>query len=368
MTDICQPASSPNADPCAQVLISICIPTYNFGAFIAETLASLERQDLSGAEIVVLDSASTDNTAEIVASFASRLPQLRYIRADEKRGIDRDMARVVAEAHGQFIWLFSADDVMHPGALATVKSHLKEDYDIMLCSHTNCDREMNFLSNHPVMRAEPGDVFNLSNGAARRDYFGRAITSEAFVSFMSGIIFKAETWRIVPLNERFVGSCWAHVARFFEIMTTQGVVICFLGGPLLDRRADNDSFLQNSAVDRWRLGIEGFQSISQEFFGAGSDECTNVTRVLRTEFPIENFLALRLQLLRKKDFHEVEKLDALFRRLYVTGSSKAALHATVYRLFGLFPPFLYPLFRRVIHVTGLKKGLGKIFDLVLRVR
>jgi len=368
MTDIFQQASSPSAGSSNQVLISICIPTYNFGAFIAETLASLERQDLSGAEIVVLDSASTDNTAEVVASFAARLPQLRYIRADEKRGIDRDMARVVAEAHGQFIWLFSADDVMHPGALAAVKSHLKEDYDILLCSHTNCDREMNFLSNHPVMRAEPGDVFNLSDGAARRDYFGRAITSEAFVSFMSGIVFKAETWRAVPLNERFVGSCWAHVARFFEIMKTQGMVICFLGGPLLDKRGENDSFLQNSIVDRWRLGIEGFQSISQEFFGVGSDECTNVTRVLRTEFPIQSFLALRFHLIRKKEFQEVKKLDTLFRRLHVTGSSGAGLQATVYRLLGLFPPFLYPLFRRVIHVTGLKKGIGKFLDLALRVR
>lgn len=351
-----------------QPLISICIPTYNFGAFIAETLASLEQQDLSGTEIVVLDSASTDNTQEVVASFACRLPNLRYIRTDKKLGIDRDMARVAAEAHGQFIWLFSADDVMRPDALALVKSYLKAEYDVLLCCHTNCDKEMNFLSNHPVIRAEPGDVFNLSDNAKRRDYFARAATTEAFVSFMSGVIFKSDTWRAVPLNEKFVGSCWAHVARFFEIMKMQEVMICFIGGPLLNKRGENDSFLQDSIVNRWRLGIEGFQSISEEFFGAGSDECTNVTRVLRTEFPIENFLALRLQLLRKKDFHEVEKLDALFRRLYVTGSSGAGLQATVYRLLGLFPPFLYPLFRRLIHVTGLKKGIGKFLDLALRVR
>ena len=119
-----------------QPLISICIPTYNFGAFISETLESLEQQDLSGAEIVVLDSASTDNTQEVVASFACRLPNLRYIRTDKKLGIDRDMARVAAEAHGQFIWLFSADDVMRPDALALVKPYLKEEYDVLLCPTT----------------------------------------------------------------------------------------------------------------------------------------------------------------------------------------------------------------------------------------
>lgn len=33
-------------------LISICIPTYNFGAFIGETLESPEKQDLSDVEII----------------------------------------------------------------------------------------------------------------------------------------------------------------------------------------------------------------------------------------------------------------------------------------------------------------------------
>lgn len=349
-------------------LISICIPTYNFGAFIGDTLDSLEKQDLSDVEIIVLDSASTDNTQEVVGSFARRLPNLHYIRTDQKLGIDRDMARVAAEAHGQFIWLFSADDVMRPDALGLVKSHLKDEYDILLCSHTNCDKEMNFLSNHPVIRAEPGEVFDLSDSAGRRDYFARAATTEAFVSFMSGVIFKSDTWRAVPLNERFVGSCWAHVARFFEIMKMQGVIVFFIGGPLLNKRGENDSFLQDSVVDRWRLGIEGFQSISREFFGPTSDEYKNVTRVLRAEFPVQSFLALRLDLIREKKVQEIAKLDKLFTRLYRSQGSKGGLHVATYRFLTMVPFSFLSLLKRVVQITGLKIVIRKIFEFQLRAR
>lgn len=351
-----------------QPLISICIPTYNFGAFIAETLESLEQQDLSGTEIVVLDSASTDNTQEVVTSFACRLPNLRYIRTDKKLGIDRDMARVAAEAHGQFIWLFSADDVMRPDALGLVKPYLKKEYDVLLCSHTNCDKEMKFLSNHPVIRAEPGEVFDLSDNARRRDYFARAATTEAFVSFMSGVIFKSDTWRTVPLNEKFVGSCWAHVARFFEIMKIQGVMICFIGGPLMNKRGENDSFLQDSVVDRWRLGIDGFQSISREFFGVTSDEHKNIMRVLRAEFPLQIFLALRLDLIREKKAQEIAKLDKLFTELYGSAVSEVWLQVAIYRFLTMVPISFLPLLKRVAHVTGIKVVIRKFLEFTIRAR
>ena len=97
--------------------LSVCIPTYNFGAFIGETLQSIAAQLQDGVEIVVLDGGSTDDTAEVVGAFAQRYPQIRYHRRPERGGIDRDMARTVALARGEYCWLFGADDTMRAGAL-----------------------------------------------------------------------------------------------------------------------------------------------------------------------------------------------------------------------------------------------------------
>ena len=49
-------------------------------------------------------------------------------------------------------------------------------------------------------------------------YFMRAVNSEAFFSFMGGLVVKRSTWNRVSLNADFIGSCWAHAARFFELM------------------------------------------------------------------------------------------------------------------------------------------------------
>src|SRR2546425_400508 len=63
--------------------LSICIPTYNFGAFIGDTLESVLPQVVEGIEVVILDGGSSDNTTEIVESFQPRFPSLRYHRRDQ---------------------------------------------------------------------------------------------------------------------------------------------------------------------------------------------------------------------------------------------------------------------------------------------
>ncbi len=75
--------------------LSICIPIYNFGAFIGETLASILPQATDEVEVLVVDGASTDNTPEVIAAIQRTFPGLRYNRLEKKGGIDRDMARSV---------------------------------------------------------------------------------------------------------------------------------------------------------------------------------------------------------------------------------------------------------------------------------
>ena len=56
--------------------LSIVIPSFNQGAFIAETLDSLlDQQDISAdeLEVIVMDGGSTDQSVEIIKSRADRL-------------------------------------------------------------------------------------------------------------------------------------------------------------------------------------------------------------------------------------------------------------------------------------------------------
>src|SRR5882672_5791002 len=99
------------------VKLSICIPTYNRAAFIGESLQSIFVQGSEAIEVVVVDGASTDNTAEVVSSFQNNFPNLTYHRGAQNKGVDRDMASAVELARGEYCWLMSSDDSLRPGSI-----------------------------------------------------------------------------------------------------------------------------------------------------------------------------------------------------------------------------------------------------------
>jgi abequosyltransferase len=264
--------------------LSVCIPIYNFAKFIPETLDSILVQDGGGeVEIIVLDGGSTDNTAEILAEYQRKHPNINYVRQPQKGGIDRDMAKSVEPATGDYCWLFSGDDIMRPGALRRVLNEIQSGCDLYLCKHMEYYFYHDSWTEYPTVACEDDAVFELSDPRSRRDYFSKAVNTEAFFSFIGGIIVKRSTWNRVPLNEEFVGSCWGHVARLFELMAG-GLSIKVLSGALLDRRPDNDSFASGGMVNRYRIAIDGFYNIVNRFFGHDSVEAFHVRRVIRHEF------------------------------------------------------------------------------------
>ena len=263
--------------------LSICIPTFNFGAFIGATLDSILSQITAGVEVVVLDGASTDDTQVVIARFQERYPQVRYYRLPQRGGIDRDMARVVELSAGEYCWLFSGDDLMRQGAIARILTLIESGSDAYLCKHTLCTLDMKILGERAVLDHEPLTTFNLANADELRRYFRLAATTEAFFSFMGSLIVRKDRWESIGLNEDFVGSCWAHVARMFELM--QGnLVLTYIPEPLLDRRGDNDSFADRGVVNRYKIAIDGYQRLAATFFGPSSEAAFHVRRVLRNEF------------------------------------------------------------------------------------
>src|SRR5256885_14225501 len=64
-------------------LVSIIVPSYNYGHVISQTLISIQSQTYENWECLVVDDGSTDNTSAIVASFSND-SRIRVIRQDNK--------------------------------------------------------------------------------------------------------------------------------------------------------------------------------------------------------------------------------------------------------------------------------------------
>ena len=98
---------------------SVVICTRNRAASLARTLESLTAMARPAGwawEVVVVDNASTDATADVLAQFADRLPLVAV--AEARRGLSNARNRGVAAARGRYL-LWTDDDVLvDPGWLA----------------------------------------------------------------------------------------------------------------------------------------------------------------------------------------------------------------------------------------------------------
>lgn len=103
-----------------KILLSICIATRNRAEVIGPTLDALLEQCTKEVEVVVVDGASTDNTAVVVGSRAVANPALRYIPQASNSGVDGDFDKAVELAAGEYCWLLSDDDFPTEGALLRI--------------------------------------------------------------------------------------------------------------------------------------------------------------------------------------------------------------------------------------------------------
>ena len=98
--------------------ISVIIPTYNRADFIGETIQSVLGQTYADFELIVLDDASTDDTAQVVARFDDE--RLIYIYQENNVGETAARNAGLTHARGELVSFLDSDDCMLPHNLETL--------------------------------------------------------------------------------------------------------------------------------------------------------------------------------------------------------------------------------------------------------
>ncbi len=96
-------------------LVSVVIPSYNYGHFVADAVESVLAQTYDQLEVIVIDDGSTDDTFRRLAPFSSRI---RYVY-QRNRGLSAARNTGIKLANGEWIALLDADDVWHPEKIRT---------------------------------------------------------------------------------------------------------------------------------------------------------------------------------------------------------------------------------------------------------
>lgn len=106
------------------LLLSLCIPTYNRLSYLRELLPSLiaevnkANQTAVQVELLISDNASTDGTDTYLKGVSD--PALRIGRNATNIGGDRNFMACVERASGEYVWLFGDDDLIEPGAVVRI--------------------------------------------------------------------------------------------------------------------------------------------------------------------------------------------------------------------------------------------------------
>ncbi|MBI3475574.1 MAG: glycosyltransferase family 2 protein [Acidobacteria bacterium] len=90
-------------------LVSILIPAFNAGEWIADTLRSAIDQTWENKEIIVVDDGSTDNTLEIARQFESEGVR---VHTQTNRGAAATRNQAFALCNGEYIQWLDADDLL----------------------------------------------------------------------------------------------------------------------------------------------------------------------------------------------------------------------------------------------------------------
>jgi glycosyltransferase involved in cell wall biosynthesis len=110
-------------------MISVIVPCYNYGRYLGDAINSLvggptclgemESQKFQGFEVIIVDDASTDDTARIAQSLADPWQGIHYLKLEENRGTAGAINAGIEASHGKLITILSADDMAE-------KNHLEE--------------------------------------------------------------------------------------------------------------------------------------------------------------------------------------------------------------------------------------------------
>lgn len=102
-------------------LVTVVTPSFNQGRFIAATIESVLSQDYPRIEYIVVDGASTDETAAVVGRYAGRLTFVSEPDRGQSEAINKGFRR----ARGEFVAWINSDDLLLPGAIAAAVEALR---------------------------------------------------------------------------------------------------------------------------------------------------------------------------------------------------------------------------------------------------
>jgi glycosyltransferase involved in cell wall biosynthesis len=144
-------------------LVSIVIPCYKGERFLKDAIESCLRQTYQDVEVLVVDDASPDRSADIAEQYVHQDPRVRLIRRERNGGVSRAFNSGFQAATGEYFTRLAQDDFFQEAGIEKMVQTLKAhpDAGIVYC-------DVQYINEHKVLTAyaaapEPAEALNWCN-------------------------------------------------------------------------------------------------------------------------------------------------------------------------------------------------------------
>ncbi len=195
----------------AKLAFSIVTPSYNQGHYIRETITSVLSQDYPLIEYVIQDSISTDQTAEVIASFNDPRLKASYEKdTGQADAINRGFIRT----SGDIMAYLNSDDLLLPHALTQIAAYFEANpnVDALYADRVIIDERSNVIG-HWRLPAHSFAVTRLVDYVPQETLFWRRTLWDRIGGKVDDSLQFAMDWDLI-LKFQAVGARIDHIPVF----------------------------------------------------------------------------------------------------------------------------------------------------------
>lgn len=116
------------------ITVSVILPNYNHGKFLSQRIESILYQTYTNFELIILDDASTDDSASIIEKYRGHEKVSTIVYNERNSGSTfKQWEKGIKLAKGELIWIAESDDYADPTFLEQTTKAILSSEDINLC-------------------------------------------------------------------------------------------------------------------------------------------------------------------------------------------------------------------------------------------
>jgi len=200
-----------------KISVSVIIPCYNGGKFVAEAINSVIKQSLPPECIIVVNDGSVDDTESVVLDLRDRSAiEIKYVK-QENKGLSAARNAGLAVAKGDWVAFLDADDIWYENKLEeqlkVINASNFAKLGLIYGRYTLINQRGEAISNLPIVYPNPKN---------RGHMFRRLLAGNFISGSGSAALVKKEIFGNIGSFDEGLGACedwdmWLRIAQKYDV-------------------------------------------------------------------------------------------------------------------------------------------------------